>query len=209
MSRRSAQAAQPRSRRRHLQKKAILFALINRSLPMAVHSCPTHDCQMQYRRFHIPGSLVFLTLVSHHRKPILTQHHVRAAFRKAVQCVGSRHPFRIAAYVVLPDHCHMLWALPEGDGDLSTRVRLIKHHMSRQPLLPQPIWQSRFWDHIIRDEIDLHRHLDYVHYNPVKHGLTQHVADWADSSFSHFMRRGSYEASWGSEAPDDTGQFGE
>jgi putative transposase len=103
----------------------------------------------------------------------------------------------------------MLWVLPEHDGDFSRRVRLIKHHMARQPGLVHPIWQARFWEHLIRDESDLHRHLDYIHYNPVKHGYVANVADWQDSSFAHLVQRGWYDAKWGSSPLDDKHEFGE
>ena len=125
---------------------------------------------MRYRRLHVPNALVFLTVVTHRRAPVLVRPEVRDAFRRAFAHVAERHPVHMHAYVVLPDHCHLIWAMPPDDGDFSRRMRLLKHHMSCQPGLPRPLWQKRFWDHIIRDPADLARHMDYVHHNPVKHG---------------------------------------
>ncbi len=152
---------------------------------------------MDYRRFHVPGATVFLTLVTHRRQPVLAHPSARTALRDAMKHVAARHPFKLAAFVVLPDHCHLLWHLPEDDGDFSRRVRLIKHHMARQAGLSNPLWQARFWDHLIRDETDFIRHLDYIHYNPVKHGHVERAWDWPDSSFRHFVTRGRYEPDWG------------
>src|SRR5690606_6753254 len=94
---------------------------------------PTYNPEMEYRRFHTPGALVFLTLVTHQRQGLLLEPSVRRALRAASTHVAARHPFEIVAFVVLPDHCHLLWQLPDDDGDFSRRARLIKHHMARQP----------------------------------------------------------------------------
>ena len=151
---------------------------------------------MRYRRLHIPNSLVFLTVVTHQREPLLLRPAVRAALRHAFARMAARHPVRMHAFVVMPDHCHMIWAMPVDDGNYSRRMRLLKHHMSCQPDLPHPIWQKRFWDHIIRDERDLARHMDYVHYNPVKHGWVPRPADWPDSSLAAWIKRGAYPEDW-------------
>jgi len=153
---------------------------------------------MRYKRLHVPGTMVFLTLVTANRQPILCKPDVRSVLSHAVQHVRGRHEFRMVAYVVLPDHCHMLWQLPDQDGDFSTRVRLIKHFIARHGEMPSPVWQKRFWDHLIRDEDDLKRHCDYIHYNPVKHGYVQAVREWPDSSFHRFVERGEYGLDWGS-----------
>ena len=160
---------------------------------------------MRYRRSHVPGALVFLTLVTQARRPLLCLPEVRAAFREAVTTVSARHPFRTVAYVVLPDHCHLLWRLPEDDGDFSRRVRLIKHRMARCPDMPKPLWQARFWDHLIRDETDLRKHMDYIHFNPVKHGHARRAVDWLDSSFHHHVARGWYSENWGVEGDLEVG----
>lgn len=160
---------------------------------------------MDYRRFYLPGATVFLTLVTHQRQPLLLQPLVRTALRAASTHVAVRHPFKVVAFVVLPDHCHLLWRLPTDDGDFSRRVRLIKHHTARQQGLPKPLWQARFWDHLIRDEEDFRRHLDYIHFNPVKHGHATRAVDWIDSSFQRFVERGLYDADCGVSGTPEVG----
>jgi putative transposase len=122
------------------------------------------------------------------------------------------HSFRIDAIVILPDHLHTIWNLPEGDSDFSTRWRLIKGAFSRQyhgyraKDLPESmlrknesgIWQRRFWEHSIRNQEDFNRHCDYIHYNPVKHGLVKSPIEWQNSSFKDFVDRGIYPSDWGS-----------
>jgi putative transposase len=121
------------------------------------------------------------------------------------------HPFKIEAIVILPDHLHCLWTLPPGDEDFSTRWRLIKSYFShrctesdqgfvsasRRRKQEKAVWQRRFWEHQIRDEIDFARHVEYIHYNPVKHGLVKAPLDWAYSSFGRYVRTGYYPADWG------------
>lgn len=145
---------------------------------------------------HVPNCLVFLTVVTHQREPLLVQPSVREAFRQAFARMAARHPVRMHAYAVMPDHCHMIWVMPPDDGDYSRRMRLLKHHMSCQPDLPKPIWQKRFWDHVIRDASSLATHMDYVHGNPVKHGLVDRATDWPDSSLHAWIRRGAYPPDW-------------
>ncbi len=142
-----------------------------------------------YRRNFIAGGSFFFTVnLAERRLRLLTQHidELRGAFRETRQ----RHPFTIDAVVVLPDHLHAVWTLPEGDADFATRWRLIKSAFSRS--LPngerisdsraakgeRGIWQRRYWEHTIRDQNDFARHVDYVHINPVKHGLVPQVRDW-------------------------------
>ncbi|MEO8171406.1 MAG: transposase [Oxalobacteraceae bacterium] len=139
---------------------------------------------------------------------------LRAAFRVTMQA----HPFVIEAAVVLPDHLHCLWRLPLGDDDFPLRWRLIKATFSRA--LPhgecvsasrmrkgeRGIWQRRYWEHVIRDERDLHQHLDYIHFNPVKHGYVQRASDWPHSSFHRYVARGLYPANWA--APPDVIDIG-
>jgi len=111
--------------------------------------------------------------------------------------------------VVLPDHLHAMWTLPDGNSDFSTRWRLIKTVFARQ--IPaterlsavrkrkgeRGIWQRRFWEHAIRDEHDWERHVDYIHFNPVKHGYAKQAIDWPYSSFHRFVREGQYAVDWG------------
>ncbi|MEZ4700713.1 MAG: transposase [Rhodothermales bacterium] len=169
---------------------------------------------MEYRRAYVPGGTYFFTVVTQHRRPILVGTHPHALLR-AFAHVQAKHPFRENAFVILPDHIHTLWTLPPGDADFSTRWRLIKTYFTRHavqrerpPISPsrrakriQGFWQHRFWEHVIRDETDFERHLDYIHYNPVKHGLVSRAGDWPHSSFHAYVQRGLYDADWGSAPP--------
>jgi putative transposase len=140
--------------------------------------------------------------------------------RQAYRTVRERRPFETIAICVLPDHVHAIWALPDGDVDFSTRWSLIKSGFSRG-LAAQPrskskitkrekgVWQRRYWEHAIRDEGDLERHTDYIHFNPVKHGHVSRVADWAHSSFHRYVERGDLVADWGGDMKDIPGSFGE
>ncbi|MEN8168780.1 MAG: transposase [Pseudomonadota bacterium] len=160
-----------------------------------------------YRRVVVPGGTYFFTLVTHERLPLFTSaenvSHLRAAFHK----VRDTRPYVMDAIVVLPDHLHCIWRLPEGDGDFSSRWREIKKATSRaiastaDQRHERSVWQRRFWEHLIRDEEDWRRYLDYIHYNPVKHGLAKHPYDWPWSSFRRCVERGWYEASWGAAEP--------
>jgi putative transposase len=164
-----------------------------------------------YHRTHLPGGTYFFTVVTHDRAPLFINEErvemLRAAFRK----VMAVRPFQIDAIVVLPEHLHCIWRLPEGDADYSSRWREIKKAASRQidPATDQRnerrVWQRRFWEHAIRDETDWRNHMDYIHYNPVKHGLANRPADWRWSSFRHAVRQGWYEASWGAGEPTTIG----
>lgn len=127
-----------------------------------------------------------------------------------IEIIRRDHPFVINAYVVLPDHLHMIWTLPETDCDFSTRWNLIKGNFSRryggdgeslsasrQKKGEKTIWQRRFWEHLVRDQNDFNRLCDYIHYNPVKHGLAKSPAEWCHSSFNDFQDRGLYPEGWG------------
>ena len=126
--------------------------------------------------------------------------------RTAVRSVHRLHPFTINARVVLPEHMHCVWTLPPGDADYSLRWRLIKTFFSRAfgriPFGCTPasrragIWQRRYWEHLIRNEEDFRRHVDYVYVNPLKHGLVRHIRDWPYSSFHRDVRAGLYPADW-------------
>jgi putative transposase len=122
---------------------------------------------------------------------------------RSVEHVRRRHPFETAAYVILPDHLHILWHLPEGDDRFSMRLRLIKEHFTRahrkRTQSSQSIWQHRFWEHVIRDERGFAHHLDYIHLNPVHHGLAAAPADWPHSSFRSWVERGIYGERWGAD----------
>jgi putative transposase len=168
-----------------------------------------------YRRATYPGGTYFFTVVTAHRQPVLTNADICSALREGISLVRQTLPFRIDGWVLLPDHLHAIWTLPEGDADFSKRWRLIKRHVSvacptyHRPVMlsekrkakgQSSIWQNRFWEHLIRDEADLRNHLDYLHGNPLKHGLVERVADWPWSSFHRHVRQGLYPANWGGSA---------
>lgn len=160
-----------------------------------------------YRRAFAPGGVFFFTVVTYGRTPLFVSEErvemLRAAFRK----VKAVRPFEIDAIVVLPDHLHCIWRLPEGDGDFSGRWREIKKFASREidartnQRNERSVWQRRFWEHAIRDEADWRRHMDYIHYNPVKHGLATRPVDWPWSSFRAAVGRGWYDEMWGASEP--------
>jgi len=167
----------------------------------------------EYRRARIEGGTYFFTLVTYARLPILTRPECRELLRESWKAVCDRHPFKTVAVCLLPDHLHCLWKLPEGDCDYSLRWKEIKRlftkgylervgpgrerNASRVRQGEAAIWQRRFWEHVIRDEEDFARHLDYIHFNPVKHGFVERAADWPWSSFHRYVRQGWYEVGWG------------
>jgi REP-associated tyrosine transposase len=174
-----------------------------------------------YRRNLLAGGTYFFTVnLADRRLSLLTDNIelLRAAFRYT----RRRHPFTIDAIVVLPDHLHALWTLPPGDSDFATRWRLIKttfsHGLcpaervsaSRSRKGERGVWQRRFWEHTIRDHEDFVRHMDYIHFNPVKHRYVEHVQDWPFSSFHRMVRLGWYSPEWAGrpEAEPERG-FGE
>lgn len=177
----------------------------------------------EYRRANIPGATYFFTVVTHRRQSFLTDSRCRVALRDAIHRVRSEMPFEIVAWVLMPDHLHAIWQLPPNDKDFSLRWSLIKQHVTRDcaTWLPQQnvsvsrdkrreggFWQRRFWEHLIRDEADFSRHLDYIHYNPAKHGYVANVCDWPYSTFHRYVRQGVYPMTWGG-AVDESGSFGE
>jgi putative transposase len=173
-----------------------------------------------YRRSKLRGGTFFFTLALADRSRDLLIRHVEQ-LRTAYASAQRRHPFETVAICILPDHLHAIWTLPENDADYPKRWSLIKSGFSR-PLPASPyrspskiakrekgIWQRRYWEHTIRDEADLAAHVDYVHYNPVKHGLVTRAADWPHSSLHQFIARGDLPPDWGSDTPDESGNFGE
>jgi len=158
---------------------------------------------MRYRRLRIAGATYFFTLVTRGRAPFLADPSNIALLLQCFEHVGRGHPFEMVAYVVLHDHVHTLWQLPEGDDNYSTRWRLIKERFTREygklSAAPQRVWQNRFWEHVIRDERDFLEHLDYIHFNPVQHGYVAAPIDWPHSSFKNWIARGHYEPRWGAD----------
>ena len=149
-----------------------------------------------YRRARVPGGAYFFTVVTYERRPLLQDAAQVELLRRAFAWAKTRRPFSIDAIVILPDHLHCVWRLPEGDADFSGRWRAIKQFVSRRMEAPlsargeKLIWQRRFWEHLIRDEEDWRRHLDYIHYNPVKHGFVNAPEAWPYSSFTAAVERG-------------------
>jgi putative transposase len=161
-----------------------------------------------YRRWRVPGGCYFFTVNLLNRRRTLLVDHIdvlRDAFRR----VQEAQPFHIDAAVILPDHLHCIWTLPEGDSDFSGRWGQIKKRfsralprgenrsLSRERRRERGIWQRRFWEQVIRDEEDFARHVDYIHFNPVKHGLCQTPAQWPHSSLRDWIRRGVLPSDWG------------
>lgn len=162
----------------------------------------------EYRRAYVPGATWFFTVnLAQRRGNHLLLEHL-PLLRTAFDGVKTRHPFRMDAVVILPDHLHCIWTLPEGDADFSLRWNLIKGNFSRliekrervsasrEKRRERGIWQRRFWEHLIRDQEDFNRHADYIHWNPVKHGLVKQPVDWPHSSFHDYVRRGVCPANW-------------
>ncbi len=166
---------------------------------------------MEYRRAFIPGGSYFFTLVTEKRRPIFDTVATIDVLRNAFRIVRTAHPFEIVAIVIMPDHLHCIWTLPPGDADYALRWRLIKSWFTRHcnPVLrlepdssrvrkqQQAIWQHRYWEHVLRDETDFRKHVEYIHYNPVKHGYATAPVDWPYSSFRRFVESGSYSKDWG------------
>ena len=168
-----------------------------------------------YRRAFIPGGTWFFTvnLLERHNNDLLVREI--DLLRKVVRGVKQKHPFYIDAWVVLPEHMHCIFTLPDADSDFSLRWRLIKSGFSRA--LPKTerissarkasgergIWQRHYWEHLIRDENDYQRHVDYVHVNPVKHGHVERVRDWPYSTFHRYVELGVYPADWCGDLNDE------
>ena len=172
-----------------------------------------------YRRAFIPGGCWFFTVNLLDRRQALLVDHIEA-LRDAVAVTQTKHAFTIDAFVVLPDHLHAIWQLPPDDSDFSMRWRLIKGRFAKA--LPKQeqrsavrvarnergIWQNRFWEHLIRDEADYARHVEYCYINPVKHGLVSRVRDWPYSSFHRDVRVGLFPEDWAGDI-GASGEFGE
>lgn len=164
-----------------------------------------------FRRVFTPGATYFFTVNTYRRQAVLTEPVFYQALKQSIRTARQTHPFEIDAFVLLPDHLHCIWTLPQGDADYSLRWNIIKrlvsqqtHHLlattsspSRSKRSELSLWQRRFWEHQIRDDDDAERHMAYIHWNPVKHGYVKQVADWRYSSFHRFVRGGIYPADWG------------
>ena len=172
-----------------------------------------------YRRAFAPGGCFFFTVNLLDRRQTLLTDNIET-LREATRWTRERHPFHIDAFVVLSEHIHAVWTLPPDDADFSLRWRMIKIRFSQS--IPQGerrsparvargergIWQRRFWEHMIRNEADYARHVEYCYINPVKHGHVRRVQDWPYSSFHRDVEAGIFPLDWAGEA-EPSGQFGE
>jgi len=173
-----------------------------------------------YRRYRVKGGCYFFTVVLLNRNSVLLTDNIDL-LRFAFKYVKNKHPFDIDALVVLPDHLHCILTLPENDDDFSMRWRLIKATFSRSIAKTETrsqsrvnkaergIWQRRFWEHAIRDEKDFQQHVDYIHYNPVKHALVNQVVQWPFSTFHKYVNEGIYPSDWSSDDKDLLNEVGE
>ncbi|MBN1643811.1 MAG: transposase [Dehalococcoidales bacterium] len=170
-----------------------------------------------YRRAFLNGGTFFFTVVSYMRYPIFKEESAVRLLRDSFKNTMKIHPFRIDAIVIMPDHLHTIWTLPDDESDFSIRWKQIKGIFSRHysgnktenitasmiSKNEKGIWQRRFWEHVIRNQEDFNKHCDYIHYNPVKHGLANSPREWKYSSFRQFVERGLYSEDWGSEVAKD------
>jgi putative transposase len=182
----------------------------------------------RYRRDKTPGATWFFTVVTFRRRDLLCDEPIRIALREAIRKARIKHPFNIDGWVLMPNHLHCIWTLPAGDADFSLRWKLIKGAVTRDCKRHYPhmqcapgtklrrresaIWQRRFWEHRIRDERDYTHHMDYLHYNPVRHGLCSTPSDWPYSTLHRLIAQGRYPADWAAERPPEFGedeQYGE
>ncbi len=169
-----------------------------------------------FRRAVVPGATYFFTVNTYQRVQVLTRAPFYVALKRALKQVKTEHPFTIDAVVLLPDHLHCIWTLPPDDARYALRWNLIKRLVSQETrhLVASPLstsrqqrrdlglWQRRFWEHRIRDEQDLVKHVEYIHWNPVKHGHVARVQDWPYSSFHRYVKQGLYPLDWA--GGDDT-----
>jgi putative transposase len=172
-----------------------------------------------YRRWYVPGGTYFFTVVTHGRRPILTTDVARKCLREAMQEEFDVRPVKVMAIVLLPDHLHAIWTLPPGDAEYSLRWSRIKERFTKSYLASggteapvsksrvthreRGVWQRRFWEHVVRDEDDLKHCADYIHSNPVKHGLVKSPCDYPYSSFLQWVTSGDYQLDWGADGASD------
>ena len=165
-----------------------------------------------YIRLKSGGGTYFFTVVTHQRRPVFKSTECIKHLKESIHEVRRIHPFNIEAWVLLPEHMHCIWSLPDKDADYSRRWGLIKSGFSKRAkdLITvettsvsrikhheASVWQRRFWEHQIRNEEDLNNHIDYIHYNPVKHGHVNRVKDWPYSTFHRYVVEGFHPVDWG------------
>lgn len=167
-----------------------------------------------YLRYRIKGGCYFFTVNLLERNNTVLVDCIDL-LRQSVRLCKQKRPFHINAWVVLPEHMHCIWTLPDNDDDFSARWKMIKTAFSKgMPNIERRsktrikrgergIWQRRFWEHVIRGERDYAMHMDYIHFNPVKHGWVNRVIDWPYSSFHRYLKNGTYAADWAGGQLDD------
>jgi putative transposase len=174
---------------------------------------------VQYRRNHEPDGLYFFTVTLKNRNTTLLTEHIDK-LKKSLQRVQKENAYETKAIVVLPEHIHTIWKMPGEDQNYSLRWRKIKSYFTHSlntlgvPIAKNTrgefnIWQSRFWEYTIRNERDFENHVNYIHYNPVKHGLVNHVRDWPYSSFHRYVRQRILDLDWGSACESNDRDYGE
>jgi len=165
----------------------------------------------EYHRASVSGGTFFFTVVTYRRYPFFAKETAITLLQKCFQTIASEYSYTMDAIVILPDHLHCIWTLPEDDSDFATRWKLIKTTFTKnysgrkaenvsesmRNKGERGIWQRRFWEHMIRDQEDFNRHCDYIHYNPVKHGLVNMPIEWKHSSFRDFVEKWYYPENWG------------
>ena len=165
-----------------------------------------------YKRTYQAGGMFFFTLVTHRRRHLFSESTAHEYLREAIAQEKAQYPFDLTAIVLLPDHIHCIWELPENDDDFSRRWGRIKSRFTKAWLAQggreaeiskarnhhreRGVWQKRFWEHRIRGEVDMMHHVNYIHYNPVKHGLVRCPHEWPYSSFARWVKQGFYEHNW-------------
>ena len=154
---------------------------------------------VQYRRNFVRGGTYFFTVTLKNRRASLLVDHAELLIA-AIRRVRDLHPWQTDAMVVLPDHLHAIWTLPDGDANYPVRWRMIKalftKNLCDQTGTEGTPWQSRYWEHTIRDDHDLTQHVAYVHYNPVKHGHVARPVEWRWSTVHRYIRDGLVPADW-------------
>jgi putative transposase len=174
---------------------------------------------VRYRRNFLAGGTFFFTVALADRTSTALTDHIDA-LRAAIRAVRRVHPFVIDAVVVLPDHLHIVMTLPKEDAEFPIRWALIKRRFTTAVLRTGAVvarfgngeyalWQRRYWEHTIRDDRDFERHVDYIHFNPVKHGLVPRVRDWPHSSFHAYVRQGLLPPDWAGDVRHTQHSFGE
>jgi len=165
--------------------------------------------EMRYRRLYIEGAIYFVTTVVRERKPIFNKPDMVELLLDTLREVKKHHPFAMNAYAILFEHCHLLLR-PTGASNISAIMHSFKRNVTvrvkqrMKELRSMRLWQGRFWEHVIRDEKDLVNHYDYIHFNPVKHGLVGKPEDYPWSSYSYWLANGYYEVGWGHAPPENT-----